>query len=246
MEGADLALTKSSIDQEVRAFKSTIEAQTKQKVKWRDVYKYDLKSIQSALDLVIKEIASLRATDLVSLKSENETLGTAIRYIAEGNPEQADAALDKLRGAKATLLNKTELARLEKELRVLRERVKAQQKASGSLPVAAAAAAEGGQAPAANPIEEAMRQREKEKQDKAAGKGDDSKVKKTADKKSEDKKTTKPKSESSEKSSSSTSTPEPEPGMLASLNDYIPYIGGGLLLILILAMVFGKKKKAAD
>ena len=244
MSGADLALTKSSIDQEARAFKSTIEAQTKQKVKWRDVYKYDLNSIQAALDIVTKEIASLRATDLVSLRSENETLGTAIRYMAEGNPEQADAALDKLRGAKATMLNKNELARLEKELRSLRERVKAQQKASGVMPVAAAAASEGGQAPAANPIEEAMRQREKEKQEKAAGKGD-SKEKKTTEKKGDDKKITKPKSDDAEKSGS-TSTPEPEPGLLASLNDYIPYIGGGLLLILILAMVFGKKKKAAD
>ena len=245
LSGAELQQTRSSIDQEARAFKATIDAQSKQKVKWRDVYKYDIKSIQGALDMVTKEIAALKATDLASLRSENETLGTVIRYIAEGNADQADATLEKLRGGKATLTNKLELTRLEKELRALKERVRAQQKGSGAMPVAAAVTPDGEQTSAANPIEEAMRQREKEKQEKAAGKGD-SKDKKPADKKSEDKKAAKPKSESSDKDSSSESTPEPEPGFLASINDYIPYIGGGLLLILILAMVFGKKKKAAE
>ena len=57
-------------------------------------------------------------------------------------------------------------------------------------------------------------------------------------------KTSKTKASSSDEDSSSKPEPEAEPGLLAQLNDYIPYIGGGLLLVLILAMVFGKKKKA--
>lgn len=250
LSGADLQLTRSSIDQEARAFKSTFDAQAKQKVKWRDVYKYDLKSIQAAMDTVNKEMAALKATDLATLKTENETLGTAIRYIAEENPEEANAALEKLRGARSTLTNKNELTRLEKELRTLRDRIKARQKGSGAMPVAAAAAPEGDETPAgSNPIEEAMRQREKEKQEKAAGKNGSKDKKSASDKdadKDGEKKTAKAKPASSDKPSTSTSEPTPEPGFLASINDYIPYIGGGLLLILILAMVFGKKKKAAD
>ncbi|RBP48083.1 hypothetical protein DES53_101883 [Roseimicrobium gellanilyticum] len=248
LTGGDLQLTRNSIEQEARAFKTVLDAQIKQKVKWRDVYKFDLKSIQSAQDTAMKEAAGLKALDLIALRKENETLGSALRYVADEKPAEADAELDKLRAARATLINRTEMARVEKEVRALKDRMRTQQKGAGAMPVAAATGADE-EAPSANPIEEAMKQREKEKQEKASGKSSSKSSKKesddkdAADDKKDEKKTTKAKTSSSEKSSS-TSTPEPEPGLLAQLNDYIPFIGGGLLLILILAMVFGKKKKA--
>jgi uncharacterized coiled-coil protein SlyX len=250
LTGAELALTKSSIDQEEKAFKSTFDAQTKQKVKWRDVYKYDIKSIQSALDTVNKEAATLKATDLDSLRSENVMLSAVMANIVDEKPAEAEAEMEKLRDLKATMVNKTEMSRVEKELRALKERMKAQQKGGGAMAVAAATGAD--ETSSANPIEEAMRQREKEKQEKASGKTSSTAAKdKSSESESDDKKetksekkTTKAKSSSEKPKAPAPSAPAPEPGMLAKLNDYIPYIGGGLLLVLILAMVLGKKKKA--
>ncbi|QIF01365.1 PTPDL family protein [Roseimicrobium sp. ORNL1] len=250
LQGADLALTKSSIDQEARAFKSAVEAQTKQKIKWRDVYKFDIKSIQAAMDTVNKEAATLKATDQAALRSENEELSAVLANIVDEKPAEAEAGLEKLRDLKTAMVNKTEMARVEKELRALKERMRAQQKAGGAMAVAASTDADA-ENPSANPIEEAMRQREKEKQEKASGKTSsattkDKKSSESDDKKDtkSDKKTTKAKSSSEKPKTPATTTPEPEPGMLAKINDYIPYIGGGLLLVLILAMVLGKKKKA--
>jgi hypothetical protein len=247
LTGAELQLTRSSIEQENRIFKSTLDSQVKQKMKWRDVYKFDLKSIQAALDTVTKEMATLKSTDLTVLQKENETLGAAIRYIAEEKPTEADAELDKLRAARATLVNKTEMARVEKEVSALKQRMRTQGKSSSAVTAATTPGAEE-EASSANPIEEAMKQREKEKLDKAAGKTDSKSSKKTSSDKNEDKKTAKAKTSSSDEdedgSSKSESEPETEPGFLAQINDYIPYIGGGLLLVLVLAMVFGKKKKA--
>lgn len=243
LTGSELQLTRSAIEQENRIFKSTLDSQIKQKMKWRDVYKYDQKSIQSALDTVTKEMAALKSIDLALLQKENETLGAAIRYIADEKPAEADAELDKLRAARATLVNRTEMARLEKAVTALKQRLKAEGKTSGAMAAAAGTGAEG-ETPSSNPIEEAMKQREKEKQEKAAGKTDSKTTKKATDDKKDEKKTSKTKASSSDEDSSSKPEPEAEPGLLAQLNDYIPYIGGGLLLVLILAMVFGKKKKA--
>lgn len=250
LSGADLQVTRNSIEQEQRDFKSTLDAQAKQKVKWRDVYKYDLKSIQAALDVVAKESVTLKTIDPVALREENEALGEVIVLLTQGKAEEANTALEPIRDKRTTLFNKTELARLEKELRVLRDKLKARQ---ASAPEVAAAPTPGapkaGEGPSANAIDEAMRKRELEKKGKGAaadakpgdakpapGKpGDD---KKGADaKKPDGKGPAKPASDSG-------STPPQEDSMLTMINDYIPFIGGGLLLILILAMVLGKKKKA--
>lgn len=243
LSGTELQITKNSIEQEAREFKVLNESQTKQKVKWRDVYKYDLKSLELAAEAVTKEGVELRAIDLEKLKTENEGLTTVIRYIADENAAGAEAAFLPLRSSRATLINKLEATRIEKELRALQDRIKLRAK-SGSAAVPVASSTEAPAPATGNPIEEALKQREKERQEKAAGKtGAATDTKKPGDKPADDKTAgkSKPKTPSVP---AAPAPPPPPPSMLASINEYIPYIGGGLLVILVLALVLGKKKKA--
>jgi hypothetical protein len=237
INGPELQITKASIDDEVRAFKATFDVQKKTKVKWTDVYKYDAPSIQAAQLAVSKERAELKALNLAGLKAESETFGNIIRLIAEEKAEEAQAALASI--PKETLINKATATAVGKQITALKEELK-KKKGQAAVAAATAAAVEAPMdTPAAdggnNIIADSIKKKQMEKESGSADSKDgDAKDKKTdaTTNKSEDKKpeVTTPVAE------------EPE-GFLASINAYLPFIGGGLLAVLLIAMFMGKKKK---
>lgn len=229
LSGPEQQLSKSAIDQEKANYKTLADAQVKAKVKWRDTYRYDLKSLQDATATVIKERTDLKAVNLAALQAENEVLTAAIRYIADGNATEAQNTLARI--AKGQLLNKVAFAAVEKQVKTaVTEAQKAAAKAKTTAVVAApeeerdkAKTAEG---TTGNPIEEAM----KKKQEELA------KKKKEADKKKED--AAKPAASAAQ--APSAEAPET---MTEKLGPYIPIVGGGVLVVLLAVIFLGKKKK---
>jgi tetratricopeptide (TPR) repeat protein len=89
----DLSRAKLAFEREDNAFKSTIDIEKRTRVKWQSTYKYDLKSIQDALKAVATEVAYITVLDTDKIKTQNEAIAAARRYLADGNLEQAEAAI---------------------------------------------------------------------------------------------------------------------------------------------------------
>lgn len=89
----DLTRTKMAVDKEKNAWMAQFEAEKKAKIKWQTLYKYDLKSLQEALRLVVSERGKLQLIDLARLQAQNEALTKALRYLADENVVEADNAL---------------------------------------------------------------------------------------------------------------------------------------------------------
>lgn len=227
----EMQVAKSAVDQEKATFKAQIEAQVKNKTKWRDYYKYDLKSLQDVATTIIKERAELKAINLAALQAENEILTATIRFLADGNATEAQNSLGRIN--KGSVVNRLALSNIERQVRtaITEEQKKQRAKTSGAI----AAPAEGSKeemektesGEAGNPIAEAAKKRQEELEKKKAA----------AEKMAAEKK-------EAEASAEKAPAPEPEPeGFMAKINDYIPYIGAGLLVVLLLVMFLGKKKK---
>lgn len=230
LTGSDLDRAKQAIATEEGTFKATIDLQSKNKTKWRDVYKYDLKSIQDAQLVVSKEQTELRNMNLAALQTEVENLSVAITAMAAEKPEEADAALAVLRPDKARLINKKTFDSLEKDLTALKAKKAAEVKASKGA-MAAGGGTDGTEADGSNPIAEALKKKE------------------VAKKKAAEEKAAKEKEREAARIAEAqriAAMPPPEPTLMEKINEYIPYIGGGLLVILVIAMVLGKKKKGDD
>ncbi|MFZ4768060.1 MAG: PTPDL family protein [Roseimicrobium sp.] len=232
LTGTDLQNTRAAINQEERSFQATYDAEKKDKVKWRSVSKLDAVSLKDALLVTAKEKQELRNLNLDLLKTEVDTLNSAIRALAVSDVTAADAALGVLRPARTTLINKTEFAKREKELQTLQAKARAELRASK---VTASTAPE---APAVgtaedNPLAAEMKAKAEEKKEKE---------KKAAEKKEQDRKA---RAEAAAKAAASASQEE-EPGLMEQINGYIPIVGGVLLVVLVITMVMGKKKKEED
>jgi cobalamin biosynthesis Mg chelatase CobN len=206
-----------------------VDAQTKAKVKWKDIYKYDVKSLQDAQLLVAKEKQDLKSINKPALQNEIESLNAAIRYIADGNAAEAEAVMGRLRPNKNSLMNKKVFDEYDKKLKELQMKIAKEMKATKAAAATTAAPAPGTEnAPdAANPIAEALAKK------KAAAKAkDDARIARA-----------KADAAGAGAGSRSSESSEEDQTMLQKINKYIPYIGAGLLVVLIIAMVMGKKKK---
>ena len=127
-EGRDKAKAASeqsreAIDQEERTFKATRSRRAKAKMKWRDVSMFDITSIKDAQAAVTKEKLELKSINLPALQNEIENLNAAIRYIADGNAAEAEAAMGRLRPGKNNLVNKKVFDEFEKKLKELQAKV---------------------------------------------------------------------------------------------------------------------------
>lgn len=232
--GAELELTKRSIDAEVAEFKATSDAQTKAKVKWRDIYKYDLKSLQEALLAITKERAELKTIDQVALQTENEILTGALRYLADNNAIEATALLARI--PKGQQINKVAYASIEKQIKQVEETLKKQKSAAATSAVTtvkpdAPAAEDTPEKMATNPLAEALKkqQEDKDKKTETGAKTDGATKPKPAKKASE--------------TGHAAAPVEEEEGLLAQITGYLPIIGGVILAVLLGAMFLGKKKK---
>jgi hypothetical protein len=229
--GTDQERLRSAIEQEERAFKTNLEAQKKAKMKWRDVYRYDVTSIGEAQATVAKEKQELKSINIPALQNEIENLNAAIRYIADGNAAEAETVMGRLRPTKNTLINKKVFDEYDKKLKELNAKIAKETKMSKAAAATAAPAAGGENAPeSANPIAEEIA-----KKKQAAKAKDDARIAKA-------------KADAAEAGATpkTAEAPEEEQTLLQKINTYIPYIGAGLLVVLIIAMVMGKKKKDDD
>lgn len=245
--GPDAALTRKSIEDETKAFKQTYDAQKKANVKWTDIYKYEATALKEALGVVGKEKAELHALDINTLRSENETLRVITLALADEKVEEATSLLSKL--PKATMMNKDAVAALETQARELEESLKkrrTQKMAAAVTAEATATAPSEDGAPRAdseseqkvNALAEALRKAQQK--DGSDGKADEKKPAEAE----------KAKNEAAAAASPEAAKPAPalpvEETEESSITSYIPYLGGVLLIVLLVAYVLGKRKEKKE
>ena len=97
----DLSRATRAFDEEDRKFKNQSDLEKRTRQKWMSTYKYDLKSIEDALKAVATEEANITIMDVDKLRTQNEALTVARRFIADGNLEEAEKAIVKAQDAKA-------------------------------------------------------------------------------------------------------------------------------------------------
>ncbi|MDB6075887.1 MAG: hypothetical protein JWO89_3527 [Verrucomicrobiaceae bacterium] len=237
------ARSESAIAAEKDAFKAKQAEEKLSKVRFTSVYKYDLKSLQDAMKVVIDESTKLRALDLTKLTMQNEALVAAARYLADGNVEQAEAALKRsteVTGLRAG--NPKSLQAMRKQLADLKNDLKKKQQAKrtyGSSGNTGALTNTTTTAATDSRVAEALEKAEKDKAAKKEAKASDDVT--TPDKpatKTTKKSTSSSKGDDTKKSSASAPVEEDSGPM-----KYIVPAGGGLLAILIAVMFFQKKKK---
>jgi hypothetical protein len=113
---SDEARVLNAIAKEKQDFEDRRTSQIGSGIKWRDVFRYDLPSLQQAQETVAAEKQSLEAIDLRALQFENENLGGARRCLIDGKDQEADTFLARLRPVKSTLVNRAVFDELEKML----------------------------------------------------------------------------------------------------------------------------------
>jgi len=245
IQGPELQLTKGSIDAEVKAAKEKAAAQKKDKVKWGDVYKYDLAAITEAQAQVNKERSELKALNLAALEEENRSYTTVLRYIAEEKGLEAEQEFARIQ--KDTVVNKKAYDATAKQITVLKDALKSQNKAAikaaASMDRPATSAAEDDQGK--NALAELLKKGREGKTPAADPAAPASDTTKAEVKKADDKKPAKPAAKPAA-APAAAAAPEPEAGVLATLSGYFPIIGGVLLVILLAALFLGKKKKGDE
>ncbi|CAN5880388.1 hypothetical protein BH11VER1_BH11VER1_20940 [soil metagenome] len=242
LAGPELQVTKSSIDAEVAAFKANIDAQNKLKLKWRDISKYDLKSLQDAMLTIAKERAELKLIDTTALLAENEILTGTLRYLADSNVAEATALMSKI--PKGEQINKLAFAAIERQIKAMQDALKKQKSSSASSAATTAkpeTTEEDPEKMASNPLAEALKKQQEEK-DKKSGDATKAESGKPGD-------GTKAKAKSKpvatgDAGAKTAPAPVEEEGLLSQITGYLPIIGGLILAVLLGAIFLGKKKKA--
>ena len=242
--------TQAAITAELQTFKSQQDVEKKSRIRWLSVYKYDLKSLQDAVKMVIDESAKLRALDIAKLTTQNEALVAASRYLTDGNVEQAEAALQRATAVTGLHVTNKAVQNMRKQLTTLKQeqskKRQAQQRTYGTGNVGAVTT--GSAAGTDSRVAEALAKAEKDKADKKDMKTADSTADGAADKdKDKEKpapKSTKKKADDKAKKShaapSTAAAPVEEEG---GIQKYLVPAGGGLLAILVAVLFYQKKKK---
>jgi len=231
----DLSRAKVAFEREDNAFKSAIDIEKRTRVKWQSTYKYDLKSIQDALKTVATEVAYIALLDLDKIKTQNEAIGAARRYLADGNLEQAEAAI-----ARAQAVNLKDSARILQKvkaeasaLRTELNKKKANQRLYGggsSLP-----SGFGAKPGTDDRVAQAMADAEKKPEEPASGGGIATSSLQTG-------------TQNGVAVPAAEDEPAPRPRKRVvveeedNLQKYLLYGGGGLLAVLLIAFALQKKK----
>lgn len=237
----DLSKVKAAIDREVQGWKSTWEAEKRVRVKWLTPYKYDAKSLQEVVKTIVTEKTRLQGIDTAKLQAQNEALTAALRYLADENAIEAEAALNK---AQESALK--DFSRVVQEIRSRIAKLKADlaarkrtQRAFGS----GTSAITGSSAPieddrVAKALEEASMAKKGGEPD--ASKTDDDKAK--PDGKAATPKQPAPKPAKAASSTSSDSEPSASAEEEGGIQKYLMIGAGALILILLVTLLMQKKK----
>lgn len=237
----DLSRAKTAYEREDNEFKSKSDIEKRTSVKWKSTYKYDLKSIQDALKSVATETANISMLDLEKFKTQNEAIAAARRYIADGNLEQAEAAITRaqavgIKDSARTLQKvKAEAATLRTEL----NKKKSNQRLYGGGSSVPSASSFGGKPGQDDRVAQAMAEAEKKAEEpkkEEAGSGISVSSLPTGTKNGvavpaaeEEKPVAKKKKIVVEEEN--------------NLQKYLLYGGGALLAVLVLAIAMQKKKR---
>jgi hypothetical protein len=245
MNSSDVAIAKRANEAELKAYKAQLDDQVKKRVVWKDIYKYDQKGLQDALATLLKERAELQGLDLTALAQENTTIMSIIRFLADKNVTEARALYEKI-SKEPNLVNKTMLPTLLAQITQAQKEAVTAQKAERSHAITDTPAVAPGKddSAAVNPVAAELERIKKEKEKKAedAKKGGAPKPAAAAGAKPADGGAT---GESKKPATASADSSGEEGGIMAMITDNIPYIGGGLIVVLLLAWFLGRKKKEA-
>ena len=197
--------------------------------------------MQDAAKAVINELGRLRALDLEKIKTVNEAIIAATNFVADGNLEQAEAALKRAGSVSGVHASVRVTQALNKDIAALRKDQSdklRQKKAFGS---SNAALTNGGTTAKDSAVAGAIEKVEKEKAEKkAARENKAAEGEASVDEKPAKSKTTKKATETKPKAKSdSAAAPAAEEG---GMQTYLVAGGGGLLAILLAVLFFQKKK----
>lgn len=256
LSGPSADLTKRSIQEEVDNFKATIDEQKKSKIIWRDIYKYDAASLKEAQETVAKQTIALKALDTETLSKENQLLTGISRALADEDAIEAANLLGKL--PKSTMINKAALSAFEKQLLALQKSLQEKRKKEVSANVTASTT-ENRNTPGGTTDPDASKNALAEALKKAQGKGEPAAAPETGapaqgaeGKPAEPTAATpkpaapKPKPAPTPAATDAATAPVAEEEASGGISDYIPMIGGGLVVVLLLAWLAGKRKKKED
>ncbi len=224
--GNDLTKTMQAIAKEEAGFKAAIDQQTKDKVKWMEISKYDEKSLQDALAAVEKERAELQSLDLAGLQQETDTVLSMIRYIADGNLPEAKVIYDKI-SKMPGLINKTIVQNFGKKIEDLEKVAQMEQKNAAKTAVTTPTTEPSNETLATNPVAEEMKRLQEKKEKEAVEKAKEAAAAKVAAPKN---------------------VPPPAqdaPGIMSTIMDNIPMVGGVVLAIGAVIWMMKRKKKEA-
>ncbi len=227
--GNDLTMTMQAIAKEEASFKAAIDQQTKDKVKWMEISKYDVKSLQDALAAVEKERSELQSLDLAGLQQENETMLSMIRYIADGNLPEAKVIYDRISKLPG-LINKSIISNFGKQIEDLEKVAQLEQKNAAKTATTTPSVEPTNERLATNPVAEEMKRLQENKQKEAV----EEKAKKDAAAAAKD---AAPKN--------APPTADKAPGIMSTMMDNTPLVGGVVLAIGAVIWLMKKKKKEA-
>lgn len=240
----EASATRKAIEDEALEYKNTLDRQSKDKIKWRDISKFDVKGLQEVAAVIAKERAELGALNIPALKEEGELLMILIRYIADKNIAEAEAALEKVTKNKNASYGPL-IQILTKDLGIMREKVKNEQKAAADAASTAAHAPMRDDKAGTNPVAEAIKKVQEEKIQKSVVAPTTATATKVPDVKASNAKV---QTGAPQKTAApaAPAAPEPQPSLMERLNEYFPYIGGTLLVIIAVAWLIGKRKKEKE
>ena len=91
----DLSRLQNAIKAEADKVKAANDLEKKMRQRWLTVYKYDPKGLQAAQKVVVEELTKITALDLNRLTTTVQAITSARRFLADGNAEQAEVALQQ-------------------------------------------------------------------------------------------------------------------------------------------------------
>jgi hypothetical protein len=95
----DKSRVTRAVESEKSAWKSQYDAEKKARTKWLPLYKYDIKTLQDALKLVLAEKGKLNTIDRTRLAQQNDAITAAMRYLSDENVQGAEEALNRAQAA---------------------------------------------------------------------------------------------------------------------------------------------------
>jgi len=251
--------TQRAIDAELLAFKTQTDVEKKMKPppRWLTIYKYDLKSLQSASKVVIDEMAKLKNLDIAKLTTQNEALVAATRFLADGNIEQAETALNRAAAVSGLSSSNKSVQTLRAQLAVLKREAAAKRTAqraygNGKINALSTSTIPTTDSRVADALAAAEKAKEKKKGSKDTEKSDKLPLTNAESPSADDAKEAAPASHHKDKDKGKARKPHTATAPVAQvpaeeggIQKYLFIGGGGLLAVLLTVMFLQKRKQKA-